>query len=241
MCRRMTTHAVLFLLLLQGSPRGQCAEQQVTARAALQPFNDLIGSWRATGTPEGTQAEKQRGFWTESITWCWRFKGDDAWLAVTFDKGKYFTSGELHRADMNRYRLSLKDTTGHDLVFLGSLKGKQLTLESVDPSGVTQRLVLSLLHANRFMYRYELKPMGRELFSRLCQVGATKVGEPFASENSGGPECIVSGGMGTIAVTYKGETYQVCCTGCRDEFKANPEKYLKEAAARRVKKTTGKD
>ena len=65
------------------------------AREALKPFNDLIGTWRGTGTPEGTREEKQRGFWTEKLTWSWQFKGDDAWLTATIDKGKYFTKAEL--------------------------------------------------------------------------------------------------------------------------------------------------
>jgi YHS domain-containing protein len=37
----------------------------------------------------------------------------------------------------------------------------------------------------------------------------------------------VSGGAANIAVSYKGKTYYVCCTGCKDEFNANPEKYTK--------------
>src|SRR5438876_322075 len=65
-------------------------------RDALRVFNDLIGSWRATGTPEGTREEKQRGFWTETVAWSWQFKGDDAWLKADIDKGKHFTKGELH-------------------------------------------------------------------------------------------------------------------------------------------------
>ena len=38
-----------------------------------------------------------------------------------------------------------------------------------------------------------------------------------------------------IPVTYNGKTYYVCCTGCRDEFKANPEKYVKEFEEKRKK------
>src|SRR5947209_683648 len=66
-----------------------------TPKEALQALNDLIGSWRCTGTPEGTREEKQKGFWTESVQWAWKFKGDDAWLTAVFEKGKYFTRGEL--------------------------------------------------------------------------------------------------------------------------------------------------
>jgi YHS domain-containing protein len=43
------------------------------------------------------------------------------------------------------------------------------------------------------------------------------------------PECIVSGGAATMPVSYKGTTYYVCCSGCRDEFLANPEKYIAAA------------
>ena len=49
-------------------------------------------------------------------------------------------------------------------------------------------------------------------------------------------ECIVTGGLGTIAITYKGQTYYVCCTGCRDAFNENPEKFIKEWEAKKAKK-----
>src|SRR5271165_4775779 len=63
-----------------------------TPKEALQVFNDLIGSWHGSGEPFGTREEKQKGFWQETIAWQWQFKGDDAWLAATFDKGKHFTA-----------------------------------------------------------------------------------------------------------------------------------------------------
>ncbi len=80
--------------------------------------------------------------------------------------------------------------------------------------------------------RMPTKPKPATTFTRQFQVGATKEGEPFA-DTGGGPECIVSGGRGTIAVTHAGKTYHVCCSGCRDEFKADPEKYIKLAAAKK--------
>src|SRR3954462_11974846 len=61
-------------------------------RAALQPFNVLVGSWKGTGSPAGSREGKQAGFWTERITWEWQFKGGDAWLVATFEKGKHFKS-----------------------------------------------------------------------------------------------------------------------------------------------------
>src|SRR5258708_32450689 len=77
-------------------------------REALRALNDLIGSWRGTGTPEGTREEKQRGFWTETAAWSWQFKDNDAWLKADFEKGTYFTKGELrYLSEKDLYRLIL--------------------------------------------------------------------------------------------------------------------------------------
>lgn len=45
----------------------------------------------------------------------------------------------------------------------------------------------------------------------------------------------MTGGLGTQAISYKGVTYYVCCSGCRDAFNENPEKYIKEFEARKKK------
>ena len=97
------------------------------------------------------------------------------------------------------------------------------------------QFTLTVLHANRYLYQMSSRPKAAESFTRLYLVGATKEGEPFA-EVAKGPECIVSGGTGTIAVTHKGTTYYVCCSGCKDEFKGDPEKYIKLAAEKKEKK-----
>ena len=95
--------------------------------------------------------------------------------------------------------------------------------------------MFSLLHHNRHLYRLDTRPAGTAVaFGRKWQVGATKEGVPFADVPKG-PECIISGGLGTIKVTHKGTDYYVCCTGCRDEFKDNPEKYIKEYEAKLAK------
>ena len=45
----------------------------------------------------------------------------------------------------------------------------------------------------------------------------------------------MTGGASTITVSYQGKSYPVCCTGCRDEFNDNPEKYAKIAEAAAAK------
>jgi hypothetical protein len=212
------------------APRGK------SSREALQAFNDLIGAWQGTGTPAGTRAEQQRGFWTEKIAWQWQFKDKDAWLGVVFTGGKHFSRGGLRYVPGDdTFQLTVETPASETRTFTGRLKDHVLTLQNRDKSKKeTQQVVLTLLHENRFLYRYEVKADGRPLFSRFFTVGAKRDGVPFAA-GDGRPECVVSGGLGTIAVVYRGTTYYVCCSGCRDEFKENPEKYIKEFQERKAK------
>lgn len=204
-----------------------------TAKEALQAFNDLIGSWKGTGEPNGTREEKLKGFWTETIKWEWHFKGDDAWLVGTFDKSKYYTGAELRYLPAKEtYQLTLKTLGKESLTFEGKLKDKRLTLDRTDETKKEmQRLVISLLHSNRYLYRYEVKGAQETSYAAKYQVGATKEGVPFANAGDDKMECVVSGGLGTMAVTFKGKTYYVCCSGCRDAFKEDPEKFVKEFEA----------
>ena len=39
-----------------------------------------------------------------------------------------------------------------------------------------------------------------------------------------------------MPVEHMGKTYYVCCGGCRDEFRENPEKYIKEFEAKQKAK-----
>jgi YHS domain-containing protein len=207
------------------------ADPPQSPREAMQAFGDLVGEWRGTGTPVGSLEQKQKGFWSEKMQWGWQFKAKDAWMKVEFDKSKNFTGGELRYVpEKDQFALTLTTLKKEKITYVGALttrdKTKILTLER-DENKDTHRLVFTFLHSNRFLYSYEVKPDGRPLFSKKWSVGATKEGEPFAV-GSGAPECIVSGGKGTMTVFYQSKTYHVCCSGCRDEFNASPAKYVKE-------------
>jgi ribosomal protein L24E len=208
------------------------------AKEALQPFNDLIGSWRGTATPNGTKEEKQKNFWVETITWEWQFKDKDAWLAVTFDKSKHFTKGTLrYLAASDQFELALDTVDKEQRKFVGQLKEKVLILEgTADDKNEVQRVVITLLHDNRYLYRVDKKKADKTIFTNLFSVGATKEGQSFADAGAGKPECVVSGGLGTMPVTYNGKTYYVCCSGCRSEFNADPAKYVREFEERKAKK-----
>src|SRR5262249_50412385 len=119
----------LAVLALAASVQAADAPAKKTSKEALQACNGLIGPRKGTGTPEGTQAEKQKGFWIEYDHWGWKFKGDDAWLTLTIEDGKHFTGGELrYLAEKDQYQLTLRTPAKESLVFTGPLDKQRLVL-----------------------------------------------------------------------------------------------------------------
>jgi hypothetical protein len=235
--RRFAAISIPALILAwSGLPAAE-PEKTAPAREALKPFNMLVGKWNAAGIPEGPPDKRQDGHWTEVLDWSWKFKGDDAWIIVTFDKSKNFKSGELRALPKeNAFRLKLETLDGRTLIFDGEFnKDRYLTLQRVDDkTKQTERLVFALLHSNRITYQAEVKPDGKTFFTKLYRVGATKDGEPLVVTGFNEKECVVSGGQGTSAVTFKGKTYYVCCSGCRDAFNEDPAKYVAEFEKKRA-------
>ena len=212
-------------------------EDDSSPKGALQALNDFIGEWKGNGAPEKRRIERGES-WDETVSWSWKFKGDDAWLTMAVKNGRYLKSGELrYLPDKKRYQLTAVDAKDQKLVFTGLNKDGYLTLERVDPdTRETQRLTMnSAGDGVRFIYRYAHKPDGRTLFSKDYLVACTKAGESLAAKEKK-VECPVSGGLGTIAVSYNGKTYYVCCSGCRYAFNENPEKYVKEFEAKKKKR-----
>ena len=226
--------ALLFLFCQQG--RLKAEDDTATAIRLLQPFNTMIGTWKGYGVPEGTAAERNQGQWTESISCAWQFQKKDAAIILDFVQGKHLKRGELRPIlPTKRYRLKITTTTKTEIVFEGELKNKVLVLERVDPEKKeSQKLVFTLLHSNRMLYRYEVKSVEKSFYNKRYQVGATKDGEPLVTQGINERECIVSGGSGTSTVTFQGKTYYVCCSGCRDAFLENPTRFVKEFEKRKA-------
>jgi len=238
MQRLLAVNLVITLFLLVAPGRGADDEDdKKAAKEALQALNDFIGSWKGNGGPEKARPDPQET-WRETVSWSWRFKGDDAWLVMAVKGGRYFKSGELRYVpDKKRYQLTARTVEGKKLSFEGDLKDEILVLERLDPDKKeTQRIKMNLAAEGiRFIYRVDHKPAGRTVFYQDYQVACTKEGESFAAKQKK-IECVVSGGVGTIPVSFKGTTYYVCCTGCRDAFLENPEKYIKEYEAKKAGK-----
>jgi YHS domain-containing protein len=212
--------------------------------APFAPFEYLIGRWNGHGVPKDNPAQKFRG-WTETHSWAWKFaKGKPIGLAVTIEGGKILSAGALTYDPVRKvYRLEGIEPgpTRTALAFEGVLDktGKYLVLDHTETGGKpgkskgTMRLSL-WPNANfiRYTMAHDLKEPGSVQFTRLIEVGLTRDGESLAGAASGSeaPKCIVTGGAANMTMSFQGRTFPICCTGCRDEFNENPEKYIKKAS-----------
>jgi len=211
---------------------------KAAAKEALKELQDYIGGWKGNGGPDKPRPGPRDPVWSESVSWSWRFKGDDAWLTLKVKDGKILKSGEMrYLPDKKAYQLTATDPDGKKIVFEGQLKGETLTLERVDPgTKATQQIKMNTAAEGvRFIYRIAHKDKGTTLWKKDYMVACTREGESLGKTEKKN-ECVVSGGVGTMPVSYKGETYYVCCSGCADAFKENPEKYINEYKAKKAGK-----
>jgi YHS domain-containing protein len=203
-------------------------------QAALKPFGTLVGSWRGTGQPE---RGRTRGAWLEKASWAWKLNKESAALEATITKGKYLKSARLRPGPQPRsYILDATLADGSERSFTGKDSGKKALLLTAEGRGDgLRRITLTPLHDTRLLMKLEAQNPDNRAFYQLGEVGYTREGVAFAVGETG-PLCIVTEGRGTIPVSYKGKTYHVCCSGCRDLFNEDPEAVLAEAAERAKEK-----
>jgi hypothetical protein len=231
--------AVLAALLLCGIEAKTLSgdgRTPVSAVEGLQPFNDFVGVWNGVGGPDKPRPDPGDPVWKETIEWQWRFRGGDAWLSFTVRDGKHVAGGEVrYRPDTRDYVLRLTSAAQHTAEYVGRRDKDYYIFERVNAGGDVHQITMhTAAEGVRFIYRAAMKPAGRTLFTRQYQVAASRAGESLAGGGRKN-ECVVTGGLGTIAVSYKGETYWVCCTGCRDAFNEDPEKYIREFKSKKAK------
>jgi YHS domain-containing protein len=206
--------------------------------AQFVPFEYLIGSWKGAGIPA---ANRTRG-WPETHAWAWKFeKGNPVGLSVEITGGKVLAKAQLsYDAAKKQYVLTTTDPAGKPSTFTGAFDktGKQLMLDRLgaNSAGTKQRLIF-FPNANfvRYTLRLDEQETGAPQYKATITSSLTKEGESFAAGTGGAdlPKCIITGGAATMTVSFKGTSYPLCCTGCRDEFNDNPEKYIKKLALMR--------
>ncbi len=229
------------LALCAAFVRAEDADKTEADKKALEPMKSYVGQWKGGSKGSANPADG----WVEESDWSWEFKGGHAALVFSAPKGKYFSAGKLEAGEKPgafHFDGTLPDGKTHQ-DFTGEIAKTELVLDSANAAdGRPARLSIELIAKGKRMVMYYQKKVG-ERYSPIAEVGFTRQGSGFGKETNE-HECVITGGLGTIAVQYKGQTYYVCCGGCKTSFNENPEKELaaykkrkeEEAKAAPVKK-----
>ncbi len=197
------------------------------AKEELQKLSEFVGKWKTNG--EGS-VEGKKTIWKETWEWSWKFAKDgDSSLAAKITDSKFFQEGTI-RYDLKakNYAVKLKDAKGDEQDYAGVLdkKGNFVMTRTDEKSSDVHTVKLSTAASGiRLNFNYEVQTGGKGLASTVYKANGNKDGESLGG-GAKKPECIVTGGAATIKVNIKGVDYWVCCSGCADELKDHPEKYI---------------
>jgi YHS domain-containing protein len=212
------------VLLAAPQPADKSAQ---AAKEALGQFNSLIGGWRGTAQPRRGSAT---GSWRESAEWVWDFSQPTPAIRYVVTDGKLVKSARITFDDKTHlYHATVQLPDGGTRDYSGKFDEDRLILTSQpDAKNEIHRLTVTRLNDKRTIVLFEKKRTTSRGVSRIAEVGYTREGTRLAVEGGDGPACVVTGGKGTIAINYKGQTYYVCCSGCKQAFNENPDKILAE-------------
>ncbi|GDY07530.1 hypothetical protein LBMAG52_10160 [Planctomycetia bacterium] len=220
------------------------AKSKSAAKDALVPFQDLVGGWIGTGQPKRNSTS---GAWREKAEWRWKFAGEQVALEYAVEEGKLLKSAILSFDPKSKsFRLKTVElSAGKDQTvereYVGEPAGNKLVFDTPAKEGAEgRRITITRLNEKRTLVLFEQKGAGQNFFNRVAEVGYTREGTRLAESDQTGPECVVTGGAGTIKVSHKGETYWVCCTGCRDAFNDDPEGVLADYRKKLEERKAGK-
>jgi hypothetical protein len=225
-------------VLVVTAPVGADDAPASSDKEILKPLQAYIGTWKGVGQPKRGSSE---GSWIEKSEWAWKFDKGKAQIVFNSPEGKYFARGHIVPGDKQG-----------ELKFIGTLAdGKtQVAYSAKAPSADEEfpELVFSadkpvadqparvsirmVAKGDRLLVLYEKRIGQTDRYLRLAEVGSTRAGSDFGKGTTG-RECIITGGAGTIPVTHKGQTYYVCCTGCRDLFNEDADAAIADYLARK--------
>lgn len=234
---RILPGLTLVFVMALAADDGAATKQQLVQKERLAKLQQLIGDWHGVGQPQRNSAKDS---WIEEADWAWSFGKEGPALVAKLPKAKYFSQLRIQSgATEGQYELAATPIAGGEPVqYKGSLNDQEQLIFALDqPQGdLPHRLSFRFVAGgDRLLVLLERKSPTSDQFVRLAEVGYTRQGSGFG-KGSTQRECVVTGGLGTIAVSHNGQTYYVCCTGCRDYFNENPEKVLAEYVARKAEK-----
>lgn len=219
------------------STSASAAEQLNAVREALRPFQVLLGDWKGLS---------QKAV-TDHPVWVYDWVSDPKFpgMKITSDTGAYIRNGRLsYLPASDQFEFKATDPTGNQRVFRGTfiepvrdVAGDekklqrtyklQLTEPEPNSAGEQWRITFNQQENNRYILEVDRK-RGSGPFSRVDTVHTQREGTSFALSETdyGDKTCIISQGLGTISVSYKGQSFWVCCSGCKAAFEDDPEKWI---------------
>jgi hypothetical protein len=225
------------------------AERLTSIREALRPFQILLGSWNGLSKKAAT----------DHPSWAYDWVSDpkSPGLRVVSDNGVYIRDGRLsYLPESDQFELKTTDAEGVTRTFRGTFLEPvrdvagdekklqrtyklQLTEAESNSSGEQWRVTFNQQENNRYILEVDRK-RGNSPFTRVDTIHTQREGTSFALSESdyGEKTCIISQGLGTISVSYKGQSFWVCCSGCKAAFDEDPEKWIAKWAEK--KKSSGK-
>lgn len=210
-------------------------------KQALDPWQMMLGKWR------GTTHKKIGGFSSvETVEWVWDFLSDKTQpaLVMTAEKSPYFQTGRLtYLIDEEKFQFTAVDKEGLERVYQGAnskpaptvagtnnkpKSTHRLHLTQVSPA-LPKRLAeitFSITDDNQYLLEVFDMRDGRTVSSDT--IGNQREEAAFAVNGAGNVDgtCLISRRPGNIPVRYLGQSYVVCCSGCKAAFEKEPERWL---------------
>ncbi len=220
-----------------GLPSKSDRQQPDSVRAALKPFQVLLGRWNSLSR----KAIADRPEWAYD----WVSDPNQPGLRVLSEKGVYVRNGRLsYLPETDQFEFKATDAEGALRTFRGTFTEPirdvasdekklqrtyklQLTELEANSAGEQWRMTFNQQENNRYILEIDRK-RGNGPFSRIDTIHTQREGTSFALSETdyGDKTCIISQGLGTISVSFKGQTFWVCCSGCKAAFEDDPEKWI---------------
>jgi hypothetical protein len=236
-------HPVVFLLILMGptilmttaadekAPRtattSTTADREL-AISTLKPLSVLVGDWKGVAQPKRGSSV---GAWQEKASAQWDFQEDQTTLQARFEPGTLIRTLQFTVPNKDaEWQLDLEQSNGehHQLTRTNPTQPTEpdqnstFVFESNDEGPQRLRCTIRRISQIRMTVLLEERSAEQTTWRRMAEIGMTRAGEKLASGNTGERQCIVTGGLGTIRVSFEGKTYYVCCEGCQQVFDADP-------------------
>lgn len=194
----------------------------------------------------------------EPHNWLWDVKSDPAnpSIVLQIPEGQFFTEARITYAPRkSQFTMTTTDADKTQRSYVGTFDEPPKDVPSDDGKSVERtfklafeeesgssskekfRYVIAQQNNNRYLMEIH-RARGSAAF-RLRDVGGTQrngVSFAKADDDYGDRTCVISGGLGTSTVSFKGKTYYVCCSGCAAAFNDDPEKWIAKFEAKMAEK-----